>query len=87
MSAAEFMGFKREAGLAVYKSASLAANVYGVFGLLRKPGTWRLFHYIPQDFYRNVSSMSRPKLTMKIVGYGLNAKIIFDLLTVDNSTH
>ncbi len=86
MSAAEFMGFKKEAGLAVYKSASLAANVYGVFGLLRKPGTWRLFHYIPQDFYRNVSSMSRPKLTMKIVGYGLNAKIIFDLLTVDNST-
>ncbi|MCX8967418.1 DUF4225 domain-containing protein [Erwinia psidii] len=86
MSAAAFMGFKKEVGLAVYKSVSLAANVYGVFGLLRKPGTWRLFHYIPQDFYRNVSSMSRPKLTMKIVGYGLNAKIIFDLLTVDNTT-
>lgn len=27
MSAAEFMGFKNEAGLAVYKSANLAANV------------------------------------------------------------
>lgn len=86
MSAAEFMGFRSDVGLAVYKSVSLAASVYGVFGLLRKPGTWRLFHYLPQDFYRNVSSMSRPKLTMKIVGYGLNARIIFDLLTTDTSS-
>lgn len=29
--------------------------------------------------------MSRPKLTMKIVGYGVKAKVIFDLLTTDNT--
>lgn len=27
--------------------------------------------------------MSRPKLTMKIVDYGVKAKVIFDLLTTD----
>ncbi|MBO1811543.1 DUF4225 domain-containing protein [Serratia ureilytica] len=82
-SAAEFLGFQGNTGLAVYNGISLAANVYGVFGLIRKQNAWRLFHYVPQDFYRKVSSMSRPMLTMKIVGYGLKAKIVFDLLTTD----
>jgi Protein of unknown function (DUF4225) len=85
INAAEFMGFRRETGLAVYNSVSLGANVYGIFGLLRKPGSWRLFHYLPQDYYRKVSMMSRPKLTMKIVGYGLKAKVIFDLLSIDEA--
>lgn len=85
ISAAQFLGFSGNTGLAVYNGISLAANAYGVFGLMRKPNAWRLFHYVPQDFYRKVSSMSRPMLTMKIVGYGLKAKIIFDLLTTEKS--
>lgn len=30
-----------------------------------------------------VDTMSRPKLTMKIVSYGVKAKVIFDLLSTD----
>lgn len=82
MSTAEFMGFSRENGLGVYKSISLAANAYTIFGLLRRPGTWRLFRYLPTDYYRKVSTLSRPQLTMKIAGYGVKAKVIFDLLSV-----
>jgi hypothetical protein len=41
---------------------------------------------MPQDFYRDVSSMSRPKLTMKIIGYGPNAKIIFALQGITLNT-
>lgn len=82
MSTAEFMGFSRNSGLGVYKSISLVANTYSIFGLLRRPGTWRLFRYLPADYYRKVSTMSRPKLTMKIVGYGVKAKVIFDLMSV-----
>lgn len=85
MSGAEFMGFSRSSGLGVYKSVSLAANAYSIFGLLRRPGTWRLFRYLPTDFSRKISTMSHPKLTMKIVGYGVQAKIIFDLMTVSDS--
>lgn len=85
MSTAEFMGFSRNNGLGVYKSISLAANAYSIFGLLRRPGTWRLFHYLPTDYYRKVSTMSNPKLTMKIVGYGVKAKVAFDLMTVNDS--
>lgn len=85
ISVAQFLGFSGNTGLAVYNGVGLAANVYGVFGLIRKPNAWRLFHYVPQDFYRKVSSISRPMLTMKIVGYGLKAKIIFDLLATDKS--
>ena len=85
MSTAEFMGFSRNNALGVYKSISLVANAYSVFGLLRRPGTWRLFRYLPADYYRKVSTMSRPKLTMKIVGYGVKAKVIFDLMSVTDA--
>ncbi|CAI0936016.1 DUF4225 domain-containing protein [Serratia ficaria] len=81
MATAEFMGFSRDSGLGAFKAVSLAANAYSIFGLLKRPGTWRLFHYIPTDFYRKVETMNRPMLTMKIVGYGLKAKVVFDLMT------
>ncbi|MBL7636012.1 DUF4225 domain-containing protein [Atlantibacter hermannii] len=85
MSTAEFLGFSRNSGLGIYKSVSLAANAYSIFGLFRRPGTWRLFRYLPADYYRKVSTMSRPKLTMKIVGYGVKAKVIFDLMSVTDA--
>ncbi|WP_010259802.1 DUF4225 domain-containing protein [Pantoea agglomerans] len=85
MSTAAFMGFSPDRGLGIYKSISLVANAYSVFGLFRRPGTWRLFRYLPADYFRKVSTMSRPKLTMNIVGYGVKAKVIFDLMYVTNS--
>lgn len=45
MSTAEFMGFSRENGLGVYKSISLAAHAYTIFGLLRRL-VRRLFRYL-----------------------------------------
>jgi len=83
MEAAQFMGFSPNTGLAFYNAATLSASVYSVFGLARKPGAWRLFRWLPRDYYRKVDTMSRPKLTMKIVDYGVKAKVIFDLLTTD----
>lgn len=83
MDVAKFMGFKPESGLAFYNSVTLSASVYSIFGLAWKPGAWRLFRWLPGDYYRKVETMSRPKLTMKIVGYGVRAKVVFDLLGVD----
>ncbi|MDU4748916.1 hypothetical protein FHW04_004290 [Pantoea sp. AN62] len=80
---AQFMGFKAESGLAFYNAVTLSASVYSIFGLARKPGAWRLFRWLPRDYYRKVDTMNRPKLTMKIVGYGVKAKVIFDLLSTD----
>lgn len=80
---AQFMGFKAESGLAFYNAVTLSASVYSIFGLARKPGAWRLFRWLPRDCYRKVDTMNRPKLTMKIVGYGVKAKVIFDLLSTD----
>lgn len=85
MSTAAFMGFSPDSGLGIYKSISLVANAYSVFGLFRRPGTWRLFRYLPADYFRKVSTMSRPKLTMNIVGYGVKAKVIFDLMSVTDA--
>lgn len=86
MEAAQFMGFSPNTGLAFYNAATLSASVYSVFGLARKPGAWRLFRWFPRDYYRKVDTMSRPKLTMKIVEYGVKAKVIFDLLSTDQQT-
>ncbi|WP_409334606.1 hypothetical protein [Enterobacter sp. RIT637] len=52
--------------------------------MLWRPCTWRLFRYMPTDYYRKVSTLSRPQLTMKIAGYGVKAKIIFDLFSVSD---
>jgi Protein of unknown function (DUF4225) len=85
MEIAKFMGFKPESGLAVYNSISLAASVYSIVGLSRRQEAWRLFRYLPGDFYRKVNTISKPKLTMKIAGYGVKAKVIFDLISTDNN--
>lgn len=85
MEAAKYMGFKPESGLAFYNAVTLSASVYSIFGLARKPGAWRLFRWLPRDYYRKVETMNRPKLTMKIVGYGVKAKVIFDLLATENN--
>ncbi|ELE9704556.1 MULTISPECIES: DUF4225 domain-containing protein [Enterobacter] len=87
ISIAQFMGFKAESGLAFYNTLTLSANIYSIFGLARKTGAWRLFRWLPHDYYRKVNTMSRPKLTMKIVGYGIKAKVIFDLLSTEAPNH
>jgi len=84
MEAAKYMGFTSESGLAFYNAVTLSAGVFSILGLSRKPGAWRLFRWLPRDYYRKVETMSRPKLTMKFVGYGVKAKVIFDLLSTDN---
>jgi hypothetical protein len=47
----------------------------------------RAWSDIPSDYYRKVSSMSMPKITMKMVGYGLKAKIIVDLIGNQEPQH
>ncbi|MBO1811588.1 DUF4225 domain-containing protein [Serratia ureilytica] len=84
---AKYLGFKGETGLAVFNAISLGAGVYGVFGLMRKPEAWRLFRWMPTDFYRKVDTMSRPQLTIKVVNYGLKAQVVFDLLTTSEKSH
>lgn len=85
MSAAQFMGFKAESGLIAFNSASLLSGIYGILGLTLRSGSRRLFRWLPTDYYRKVSHMGRPRLAMKIVGYGLKSKVVFDLITVDKN--
>jgi hypothetical protein len=84
MQTAQFMGFSSNSGLAFYNTLTLGASVYSVIGLTRKTGAWRLFRWLPHDYYRKVNTMSTPTLTMKIIGYGIKAKVIFELLKTEN---
>lgn len=85
MELARFMGFKPETGLATYNAITLASSIYSIAGLSRRSEAWRLFRYLPTDYYRKVNTMSTPKLTMKIAGYGVKAKVIFDLISTENN--
>lgn len=85
MEAAEFMGFKAETGFAFYNAISLSAGICGILGLTLRSGARRLFRWIPTDYYRKVSKMSRPKLAMRIAGFGLKSKVIFDLISIDQN--
>jgi len=87
INAAKFMGFKPETGLAAYKAATLASSVYAIAGAFRKPEAWKLFRWLPTDYYRKIDTMDRAQLTMKIVNYGLKANVIFELIhDSDNKT-
>ncbi|WP_409451029.1 DUF4225 domain-containing protein, partial [Escherichia coli] len=62
MSVAEFMGFSRDVGLGIFNATTLAASVYGVFGLTGKAEAWRLFRYRPGDYYRQGDPLSPGQL-------------------------
>lgn len=83
MEIVKFMGFKFEIGFVVYKFFFLSVSGYIIFGLLRKVEVWRFFCYILSDYYWKVIIMSILKFIMKIVGYGLKVKVIFDLMSID----
>ncbi|WP_158783022.1 DUF4225 domain-containing protein [Pantoea sp. BAV 3049] len=65
MDSAEFFGFDRKLGMLAYQGVDLGTSYYGILKLSLKPKAWRLFHYIPSDYFRKISSMSRPALAIK----------------------
>lgn len=83
MEVAEFLGFSRQQGLGAYKAVTLFSEVYGVYGLRLKPEARRLWYWTRPDFFRKVSGTPRPVMTLKIAGWGINAKVALDLLSID----
>ncbi|ENY0881495.1 DUF4225 domain-containing protein [Enterobacter hormaechei] len=53
--------------MGIFNVTTLAASVYGVFGMTGKADAWRLFRYLPGDYYRKVETMSLGKLTSKLI--------------------
>ncbi|MFP3338770.1 hypothetical protein R0J91_12365, partial [Micrococcus sp. SIMBA_131] len=54
-------------------------------GLTRKPESWRFFRWLRNDFRNKLESMSRPKLALRIVNYGVRGKVIVDLVETARS--
>lgn len=66
MGAAEFLGFERKTGMLAYQGMNLVTSVYGIFRPMLKPQSWRLYDWLPTDFYRKVSTMTRPALAIEV---------------------
>ncbi|HHA1505309.1 TPA: DUF4225 domain-containing protein [Enterobacter ludwigii] len=54
-------------------------------GLRLKPEAQRLWYWTRPDFFRKVSGTPRPAMALKIAGWGVKAKVAFDLLTIEPS--
>ncbi|AIR85246.1 DUF4225 domain-containing protein [Pantoea rwandensis] len=65
---AEFFGFDSRLGLLAYQVVDLTTSYYGIFKLTLKPESWRLFKFLPTDYYRKVQVMSKPALALKGAG-------------------
>ena len=65
---ADFLGFDQRLGLLTYQVVDLTTSYYGILKLTVKPEAWRLFKYLPTDYYRKVQTMSKPALAVKGAG-------------------
>lgn len=65
---AQFLGFDRRLGLLTYQVVDVTTSYYGILKLSLKPEAWRLFKYLPTDYYRKVQAMSKPALALKGAG-------------------
>ena len=65
---ADFLGFDQRLGLLAYQVVDLTTSYYGIFKLSLKPEAWRLYKYLPTDYYRKVQMMSKPALALKGAG-------------------
>lgn len=73
---AEFLGFDRRLGLLTYQVVDLTTSYYGIVKLTLKPEAWRLFKYLPTDYYRKVQVMSKPALALKGAGAAVKGTAI-----------
>lgn len=80
MGVAEFLGFDRKVGLIGYHSVDMTTSLYGIFKLTLKPDARRLFRFIPEDYYRQVNTMSRTSLALKFIGAGYKVRIISEIV-------
>ncbi|MFK8258616.1 DUF4225 domain-containing protein [Erwinia sp. AnSW2-5] len=76
---AHFMGFDKKAGLTAYHSMEIITSAYGVFRMSVKPDSWRLYKFIPSDFYIQVGRMSKASLMLEVVVSGNNLRFIYGM--------
>lgn len=63
--ASQFLGFSRALGKLSYQVVDLSTSFYGLAKLTLKPEAWRLFYFTGPDFYRKVTTMSKPAMALK----------------------
>ncbi|WP_034949413.1 DUF4225 domain-containing protein [Erwinia oleae] len=68
MGMAEFLGFDEKLGVLAYQTVDLTTSYYGLLKLTVKPEAWRLYNYLPGDYYRKVNTLSKPALALKVTG-------------------
>ncbi|WP_455811297.1 DUF4225 domain-containing protein [Pseudomonas graminis] len=76
---AKFMGFDQRVGLTTYHSMEIISSAYGVFKMSLKADAWRLYKFIPSDFYIQVGRMSKASLMLEVAVSGNNLRFIYGM--------
>lgn len=87
MGTAEFLGFERKTGMLAYYAADLTTSFYGVIKLSLKADVWRLYRYLPADYYRKINSMGRPALAIQGIKATNKLRVIGSTYLDDNSEY
>lgn len=87
MGTAEFLGFERKTGMLAYYAADLTTSFYGVIKLSLKPDVWRLYRYLPADYYRKINSMGRSALAIQGAKATNKLRVIGSTYLDDNSEY
>lgn len=83
MGTAEFLGFERKTGMLVYQGMNMLTSVYGMLRPMLKPESWRLYNWLSHDFYRKISTMTRPALAIEVGKSGQNLYTIGKIYNAD----
>lgn len=65
MNSAEFLGFTRKEGLIAYYAIDGITSMYGAIRLVASPSARRLFHYMPSEYVRKFTTVSKAELTLE----------------------
>ncbi|BCG07789.1 DUF4225 domain-containing protein [Buttiauxella agrestis] len=87
MQTAEFMGFDRKTGDLAYLVLDLSSSLYVIGGLFLKPEAWRLFHYLPTDFQRKITTMGKTALSLKVISTGNKIRVIDKTYTSEDDIY
>lgn len=79
-AAAKAAGADKVAGNIAYASVDITLSAYSLLKLSLKPGTWRLFRHIPDDFARGYELMSKSAMVVEMQANHISLKQIRDEL-------
>lgn len=75
--AAKMIGGAEITGNMAYGAVDLGLSAYGVFRLVLKPDSWRLFRFVRADYVRGYANTSKKGLSLEVLSDGVTMSTMY----------